>query len=96
MLWASRLVEVVPVVAAGRGLFGRHSLTVLCLHMFDLAVIPWTDLLVAPNLPMSTAHSWRATIALFCMNLAWAALGVAAIVAVDRARRAHATKGECA
>lgn len=92
VLWASRLLEGVPVASTGLGLFGRRSLAVLCFHMFDLAVIPWPDLLVALGLPTDSAHSWRATIALLCMKVAWAALGVAAASAVDCAKRARMAK----
>ena len=86
-------IDKIPVISSALGTFGKYSLTALCFHMFDLAVIPWTDLLKSMGLSVSATGSWKTCLVLAVMKLAWASFGVCVAAMLRHLRDVSATEG---
>ena len=86
LLFVSGLLAKVPLVSRGLAAFGRDSLTVLCLHMIDLRVIPWNLVLDRMGASEEALGHWPFILVMFALKVAWAVLGLLALRALGKAR----------
>ena len=92
VVWFSRILERMPILSSALELLGRHSLAAMCFHLFDLNVIPWTDVLRILGFAGNAVHSWKAVLLLLALKLVWAYLGIGMIVAVKRVQMTKGTR----
>ncbi len=76
VIWFARCLAHVPILSKGLAYFGRNSLTVLCLHMFEMNIIPWWDIIVSLNIADDTWEMWQLNLLGFSIKLLWACIGL--------------------